>query len=232
MSDLSNSAPGGKPAVASMTPNQLIRMARRLPSDGNDRSEGIRSICAHAGALPKLEQDLVLKELKERTGIGIGTLRSEMRHYATRSGEPDHLEFARETLATIGNDSLLFADGTFWQWTGSVWKKRKPEAIRHFAQRTIAAQGYAVTAAKVASVTDVLRNEIYQPDHVFNRGARNVANCLNCELEWGATNGHGNTIDANYTTRPKCRSGTIQRQQRRNFSHSYKMCFAMILTAT
>jgi putative DNA primase/helicase len=125
----------------------------------------------------------VLNAIRTATGIRITTLRAEASQ-AVNDSEPDHLALARMTLATVGGDNVIHAEHYFWIWEGrGVWNKRDDIAIKKQVQTTLDANGFGVTAAKVSGVTDVLRNEIYRPDHVFNIGNPDVVNCRNGELE-------------------------------------------------
>ena len=175
--------PNAVVCIAAPNCEGLMRAARRLPYEGNDRAKAIAMICHYSGALPPIERDIVLKQLKETSGISLGTLRSEASQ-AGKDGEPDHLMLARATIDQIGLSSVLHADDSFWLWESSgVWKKRDDIAIKQRVQATIEQGGNTVTAARVAGVTDVARSELYRPDHTFNIGNPDVVNCLNGELE-------------------------------------------------
>ena len=95
---------------------------------------------------------------------------------AALKAKPDHLELARKTLAAIGPGNVIHAGQSFWRWTGSgVWNECDDKAIKQHVQRTLEANGTAVSSSTVSGVTDVLRNDII--------GKPDVVNCRNGELE-------------------------------------------------
>ena len=157
----------------------LLRHARA----GHGADISIPEICRMAAKLGRLEREEVFKMLKLATGIPLATLRAEGAGGAGKEG--DQLELARAALATIGAENIIYTRGSFWRWYASgVWREVEDTAIRQEVQRSIAGSGrYAVTAGRVGSVTDVLRNDIYRPDHEFNIGTPETVNCLNGELE-------------------------------------------------
>lgn len=148
-----------------------------------ENADAITILCREAGALPPIHRDTVLNAIRTTTGIRIATLRAEASQ-TTDDTEADHLALARMTLAAVGVENVIHAEHHFWTWEGrGVWNKRDDIAIKKWVQTTLEANSCGVTAPKVNGVTDVLRNEIYRPDHTFNIGNPDVVNCLNGELE-------------------------------------------------
>jgi len=77
-----------------------------------------------------------------------------------------------------------------------VWAQQNDRAIKQATQNVIDTAGVDVTANLVTGVADVLKNEIFKPDHKFNRGNPETVNCLNGELELQA---------GKWTLQPHCR---------------------------
>jgi len=71
-----------------------------------------------------------------------------------------------------------------WKWSDAgVWKQQNDRAIKQATQNVIDTEGVEVTASRVNGVTDVLKSEIFKPDHEFNLGNPEAVNCLNGEVE-------------------------------------------------
>lgn len=127
--------------IASPDCEGLLRAARKLPSDGNERASAIQLVCQYAGALQPVERDLVLKALKEYSGINLGTLRSAAA-LSSKPGEPDHLDLARLTHAAIGVHDLLYTESYFFRWGGGVWRKTKDKEIKREVQAVLHTQRF------------------------------------------------------------------------------------------
>jgi putative DNA primase/helicase len=168
--------PGAGVAMAGLTFDALQRQTLA----GTGRTMEIADICRHAAALEPVQRDLILQLLKNTTGLPLRTLRAE----AASGGKSDDLALARDVIAEIGPDNLLYADGAFYLWHPSgVWRRCEDLAIRQRAQSVLERSHVSVTGGKVASVADLVRNESYRRDHTFNLGAPDTVNCLNGELE-------------------------------------------------
>lgn len=175
------------PAVPIITVATLKASAVNLPSNEPERSKQIGNIATLAGTLAAVDCDVVLSFLKNVSGVSMGALRSAAAQ-GGKTPEPDHLGLARSTLAEMGIGNVLYADGHLWMWREKgVWAKAEDAAVKQRVQRTIEAAGHPVTASRVNGVADVLRNDIFQPDHRFNIGATDVVNCLTGELELTGT---------------------------------------------
>lgn len=172
----------GTASVPSRNIEDILNDAAKLTPDNAD---GAAALCREAGTLSPIHREMVLNAIRQATNIRIATLRAEASQ-AVNDTEADHLAIARMTLASTGVENAIHAENHFWLWEGrGVWNKRDDIAIKKRVQATLEANGYTVTAARVSGVTDVLRNEIYRPDHTFNIGNPDVVNCPNGELELG-----------------------------------------------
>jgi len=159
---------------------KLIEAALALQPNQIDEME---TIVAEAAMLKPTRQSAVLRAIKDATGTPLGTLRAQAKQESAVS-DPDQLELARQVVQHIGAANVIFTDGTVYKWQEcGVWKAQDDRVIKQSAQATIANHAIDVTANLVSGVTDVLKNEIYKPDHEFNLGNPETVNCLNGELE-------------------------------------------------
>lgn len=181
MNDIVNPAVAGNVADVDLVGDLKNRIAK-IPTEGPERFSKTREVLGLAAMLSPIECEEVLRYMSNVTGQRVGPLREEMR--SGRKQEPDHLALARAALARIGEDSVIHTETGTWLWRDrGVWAKADDTAIKQQVQREIEASGHAVTAARVNGVADVLRNEIFRPDHQFNVGRPDVVNCVNGELE-------------------------------------------------
>ena len=159
---------------------KLMEAALALKPDQIDEME---TIVAEAAMLKPTRQSAVFRAIKDATGTPLGTLRAQAKQESAVS-DPDQLELARQVVQHIGAANVIFTDGTVYKWQEcGVWKAQDDRVIKQSAQATIANHAIDVTANLVSGVTDVLKNEIYKPDHEFNRGNPETVNCRNGELE-------------------------------------------------
>ena len=159
---------------------ELLEAAKALQPGQTDE---IVAIIRETAPLGAVRQETVLRAIKTATGTTLGTIRAQLQQ-ETGSDGPDQLDLARATIQRIGAANLLCTNATVWRWQDrGVWTEQEDRAIKRSAQLAIDDQMIDVTATLVNGVTDVLKNEIFQPDHEFNRGNPETVNCLNGELE-------------------------------------------------
>lgn len=169
----SSDAPDARPF------EDILADAQALTPDDLDR---IEEITAEAAALNSLRQDQVFRAIKAATGIGLTTLRAQVK---TEAGpEPDHLDLARAAITRMGRDNVLCAGPFVWRWDAAgVWRQQDDRAIKQVVQAVIDGEQEDVTATLVNGVADVLKSEIFKPDHEFNRGNPECVNCPSGEIE-------------------------------------------------
>lgn len=176
--------PGAGVVIAGMT----FAALKRKCLVGNMRAPEIADICRHAAALEPVERDQIFQLLKNVTGISLRTLRAE----AASGGKSDDLALARDVIAEIRPENILHATGAFYVWDArGVWRRRDDLAIRQRVQGVLERSHVSVTGGKVASVADLVRNEVYRSDHAFNLGAQDTVNTLTGELELSGGQWHG-----------------------------------------
>ena len=154
-----------------------------------DNIEEIERIVAETVALNPLRKDQVFRAIKAATGIPLTTLRNQEK--GDPEAAPDHLELANLTLSGIGVENIICAEAFTWRWSSTgVWQAREDRAIKQDVQNCLESEaGIGVTSHLVSAVTDVLKTEIFKPDHEFNIGNPEAVNCLNGELHLHNTEG-------------------------------------------
>jgi putative DNA primase/helicase len=169
--------------LSSSTPlrpiEQLIEDAARLSQD--DLAD-IERLAMEASMHGPLRAERVHRAIKKATGTSLGALRSFSQ--GGHDKELDHLRLARLTLDQLGRDNILCDENAIWYWKPEgVWKAQDDRAVKHAVQAQIDCGGGNVVASMVNGVLDVLKTEIFKPEHLFNLGRPETVNCLNGELE-------------------------------------------------
>jgi putative DNA primase/helicase len=181
------------PASEPRSFKELLEAAQALEPEQLDKME---AIVTEAGPLNPVRRDAVFRAIRAATGTPLGTIRAQLQQ-ETDGDDPDQLDLARATIQRIGAENLICTNATVWQWQhAGVWTEQDDRAIKQSAQTAIDEQMIGVTANLVNGVTDVLKNEIFKPEHQFNLGNPEAVNCLNGELELQA---------GMWTLRPHCR---------------------------
>ncbi|EBA02208.1 hypothetical protein RB2150_15970 [Rhodobacterales bacterium HTCC2150] len=161
------------------------------PGDIDD----MEKIVAECAALKPMRRDAIFRHIKTATGVPLGALRAQHAQDTDTPPEPNHLDFARLTLGQIGLENIICADGFVWEWSDTgVWKLQDDRSLKQTVQGVIdhLDDEVGVIASRVNGTVDVLKSEIFKPDHAFNLGDPETVNCLNGEL----------TLDG---LRPHCR---------------------------
>ncbi|MCB9985031.1 MAG: hypothetical protein H6864_05010 [Micavibrio sp.] len=147
-------------------------------------------------ALYSLKQEnlsafMSLRGQLKRAGVGITHLDKALKAYTQGTEEsgadPDHLDFARDVVDTIGSENILSTDTHVWKWDNQgVWKSLPDRAIKQDVQNILAESHNEITKGIVDSVVDVLKTEIYAKEHEWNKDTSAV-NVKNGELSWNGS---------------------------------------------
>jgi putative DNA primase/helicase len=161
--------------------DELLEAAQTLEPGQIDDMEAI--VSESAGLTP-MRRDAIFRAIKDATGVPLGTIRDQLLQERDAIPEPDHLDLARMTLDGIGRDNVICTDAFVWRWQDrGVWKQQDDRAIKQAVQSRLDGEHMIdVMANLVNGVTDVLKSDIYRPEHEFNRGNPETVNCLNGEL--------------------------------------------------
>jgi putative DNA primase/helicase len=174
--------PRGPASCLPVEPRSFDQMMIDAEALTTDDTDAIETLVAEANTLSEVKRDQVFRAIKAATKIGLTTLRAQSRSEAP--DELDHLDLARLTLDKIGRENIICAEAFVWTWQErGVWQAQDDRAIKQAVQGSIDAAFVDVQASTVSGVTEVLKNEIFKPNHVFNRGNPEAVNCPNGELE-------------------------------------------------
>jgi putative DNA primase/helicase len=197
--------------------------------DAQTLAPEIDAILADVVQLTPVEQDQLIRQIHSRTGIGLPALRRGLRQFDRdeESAKPDHLEFARSVVAVEGREDLISDDNDVWRYREGIWDRWGPRAIRQAVQQHLYAhhKQQAVTKSVVDSISDLVRNETYQPEHRWNVGPIDAVVVLNGELtyrdgQWDLqqhTRTHFRTTRIPVVYDPKARAPRLQRFLREVF---------------
>lgn len=174
---------------------ELMEAAKALEPGKIEDMEAIITDCA---ALNPMRADAVFRAIKDATGVSLTTIRAQVSQERESVPQPDHLDLARMTLDGIGRANVICTEAFLWRWQArGVWTQQDDRAVKQAVQARLDDEALIdVTASLVNSVTDVLKSDIYRPEHKFNLGNPEAVNCLNGELELQA---------GEWVLRPHCR---------------------------
>lgn len=161
---------------------ELLDAANALEPGQIKEMEAIISECT---ALNPMRADAVFRAIKKATKVPLGAIRNQLSQERDAIPGPDHLDLARLTLNEIGRENVIYTDAFAWRWQArGVWTQQDDRAIKQAVQGRLADEAMIdVTARLVNSVADVLKSDIYRPEHEFNRGNPESVNCLKGEIE-------------------------------------------------
>jgi len=175
--------------------DELLEAAKALEPGQIDETEAVVS---ESAGLNPMRRDAIFRAIKDATGIPLGTIRDQLSRERDAIPEPDHLDLAGMTLAQIGRDNVICTNAFVWRWQSrGVWTEQDDRAIKQAVQSRLDDEFLIdVTCSLVNGVTDVLKSDIYRPEHKFNRGNPETVNCLSGEIE---------LHQGRWTLRPHCR---------------------------
>lgn len=177
----------GLPPIPGVTVTEFKeRTYEQILADANnvaaDDVSMIERLCEEAAALSPIRKDAILRQVHLVTGIRLSELKKQIENQA--KNEPDQLDLARKAIMAIGAENIIQAGQFTWKFASTgVWKRCDDREVKKHVQDILEAERQTVTSSRVSGVADVLKNEIFQPEHQFNRGNPESVNCLNGELE-------------------------------------------------
>lgn len=161
---------------------ELLEAAKALKPG---QVEDMEAIVAEAAPLKPMRRELVFRAIKDATKTPLTTLRAQVEQDREVVPEPDHLDLARVTIDHVGRENVICTNAFVWRWQDrGVWTPQDDRAIKQTVQECLDGEAMiAVTATLVNGVTDVMKSDIYRPEHEFNLGNPETVNCLTGELE-------------------------------------------------
>lgn len=109
-------------------------------------------------------------------------LGSERDHIAAVQVSPQ-LQTARDIIANIGQDNIMYVQSTFWAWQAGIWSKIEELKIKQAIQDYESAKNPKLTASYIKGVCSLVQNEVYRPCHIFDADTCTIA-VKNGELDY------------------------------------------------
>jgi len=137
-------------------------------------------------------------ELKRAKGVAITDLEKDLSQIRMDDSEEtsDHLSLAKEVIGDYGAENLILHEGLIWKWDQSgVWVVTDPREIKKIINRKVENALSAPTKSIVDSIFDLLKTEIFRPNHQWNAD-QSAINVLNGELTY---------TDGKWILQPHCR---------------------------
>lgn len=149
-------------------------------TDELTKPQVIAEIVKDADKLSAIERRRVFEALRKNTKLPFSTLNDFCRENKEVEKE-SQLETARRVIEHVGIDNILSTRSFVWQWDESgVWRSLEERAVRKLVQEQI--EDDEVTKGLVDSVSDLLKTEVFTPNHEFDIGPSECVNTLNGEL--------------------------------------------------
>ena len=145
--------------------------------------EDIDAVVAEAAAFSATAERQIHNIVKQRTGLPFSVLKAAKAQASDDDEGSDHLVLARSIVENIGADNIIGTSAHLWTYDGTIWEPLEPRGERHLVQSHLGDQAERpVTKGLVDSVADVLRNDVYRPNHAFNVGPEDAIPTPNGEL--------------------------------------------------
>lgn len=173
-----------EPNEAASQPVQSRAELGELIASTDDFDELTGSIAARVNSceLKEVERDSLRKAIAKKADVSVASLKQDAKRGSQRTskGTFDHLDAARNVIATCGQGNLIHAQGYLWRWRNDgVWRHADDREIKQTIHKI--ADVTNLTANIVGSVLDMVKTESHVNDVVFNSTAESI-NCRNGEL--------------------------------------------------
>ena len=185
---------------------ELQTEAKSLTRDSHP--DEISKLVNQASSLGAIHRNSLMKIIKDKSGVTLDAQKIAI-YEAKGSFETDHLDMAQDVVSEIGFENMLSTAAHVWMWeNGGTWKVIPDRKIKQKVQSALKYKGESVSRGLVDSVTDVLKTEVFRPEHDWNL-EQDAINFLNGELCWNG---------ATWELRPHCREHYLTTQ----IPHEYK----------
>ena len=149
---------------------------------------------------------MVLRAKLKRLKVGITEIEKSMSETRLDSdgGKPDDLTLAKEVIAAYGRENLIYSESFIWQWDAlkGVWRITDPREIKQRVNSKVEKALDDPTKGRVDSIFDLLKTEIFRPNHEWNADQTTI-NVQNGELFW---------TGSKWTLQPHCREHYLTTQ--------------------
>jgi putative DNA primase/helicase len=154
--------------------------------DEESEPETIEALVAETLHLTPAQRRKVHDRIKKSAKMPLSVLSEildEFRGSNHRDDEPDELTLARKVIDNIGEQNILSALESVWEWDkAGKWRQLDDRTVKKLTQDRLPGEVDAVSARLVGAVSDLMRTEVHKPFHEFNVGEPETVNCTNGEL--------------------------------------------------
>ena len=159
----------------------VLPLAQVLTLDSTP--EEIHDILRLARKMGAVECRKVLNVIKRKTGHSLDELRDAFSEIGEPgSGDFDHYAFAQAIIERHGKGNLLTTTAHTWRWRESgVWRVIGDRELKKLVQDVFVEMNEKITRGLMDAVTDVLKTELFAPEHEWNRNP-DVINFINGEV--------------------------------------------------
>jgi len=170
----------------------------------NDTPDEINSILQASCDLGAIERRQLRTIIKDKTGISFEDQKKAQAEYFSKiEVNEDHLTSARKVINGIGFNNILSTDAHVWLWRKlGIWQSIPDRELKQIVQDDLEKHSEDVMRSLVDGVTDVLKTDIFRPEHTWNWSQDSI-NVLNGEL-------HRNGED--WELQPHCREHYLTTQ--------------------
>ena len=159
--------------------DELIHQAKLLSPDDHEQ---MNDLLSQAAQLSPLHRERLIQQITQSTGIKKNALNAMLK---AELSKPDHLSLALAFIESNGRENLTADINGLYQWNedAGLWIKLEHPKAKQLIQTFIANQSN-VTKGSVASVFDLVLNELYEPNLAFNTRKADAVTFTNGTLEY------------------------------------------------
>lgn len=136
------------------------------------------------------QQYMSLRLKLKNAGVGITLLEEDLKKLSCNNNsgaKPDHLDYAREVIDYIGQNNIICSNDNIWIWSKTgAWEKAPDRQIKQCIQKTLESSSCKIFRTNIDSIAEILKNEIYAPEHRWNAN-HDAVNVSNGELYWNGS---------------------------------------------
>ena len=180
---------GGEGVVSGGKYDDDIKLRRWMDklSRLTDEAEIVGSFIKDMAEAPDLkpaQRDLLFNKIKDRTGVGLGTLREDFKAHSegigsfleSMSGTRDTVTQTMVLMGTVaslgGRKMFMFCNENFYVWRGTgKWELEHPMIVQKAIMSTMESLGFkGMNSGNIGSVSAMLKVTLFRRNDVWERG--------------------------------------------------------------
>lgn len=182
--------------------NEFLEISNAIVVSNADEVSAIEKRIARAHFPKAAQEDMLIKLLKQRHGIMMGSIRKdiavekaeharELRGGGPAPKEPDQSTYAASVVERLGADNVKYALGCFWLWDNSgVWRKADDREVKQVAQNVLDSDEHvSVSKGLIDGVVDNVKNTYFTKAAPFDSADWRLVNVSNGTLEFSEATG-------------------------------------------